>query len=617
MRHISKNGLWDLPLEGLVHAVEDGIQFEWNSKKGVDTRISAIIRQGRWEGRAENLELQVDYDHSHRLLRLANRQSDLTLGPYPVALRQGKIKLNGDDGELNCLAIDADGQVTELHGTLESGSLSLYTIGAHDLHLNAKKITDGWRIDTFRLFDIQGSGEWRGDCVEVALGESAPLQLKRSDHELFFSIPAESLEETANLIERWHPLSDATKSCLCGLKSAGSVNGSLDLESRKIHLDKDAYLIFGKEYKTEAVRIAGDHIQTEVELRGRLFNANILRTPDQVQLVLADPLDPQEPLTLFFNGLSLNRVAGTLCGLDIHLVRDHERSSSARTVLYGSVDIDATKARTMLPKGLKGFIDKTHSGDGYALSGRFVLPDLDLSALSFKGSLEGRNFTFFDLRLHHLNAAFAFSPSEMKLTNLEVTDPAGRLHIPTVSGKRSRSGEWNFAIPQLTFHEVRPSLLTDPLSPKPLVITHGEIHHLVGTSSGSRSFTGLGNLSFTNPPRNDPAGTIFALPDEILGRLGLDFGCFVPSTGQVSFNIKDAKAHLTSFDEVYSRAKRSQFFLSPDADSYVGLDGQLHVDIRMRHYNLLMKITEMFTVGVRGTLQDPSYKLKRPNRTAA
>ncbi|MEC8306702.1 MAG: hypothetical protein VXZ72_02450, partial [Chlamydiota bacterium] len=57
-----------------------------------------------------------------------------------------------------------------------------------------------------------------------------------------------------------------------------------------------------------------------------------------------------------------------------------------------------------------------------------------------------------------------------------------------------------------------------------------------------------------------------------------------------------------------SQGGRSEFFLSKEAPSFIGLDGNISLHIRMKQH-VLLKVTEPFTLSVTGSLSSPKYTL--------
>lgn len=282
--------------------------------------------------------------------------------------------------------------------------------------------------------------------------------------------------------------------------------------------------------------------------------------------------------------------------------------TAARGSLHGfTVDLHATDQTNH-------FEGTVVNDDGFRISGHFSTEKDDWSALSFDGQLTGNRFTLLNYRLSSLQANLSFSPRHINLTALRLNDPSGAVQINRVSAQKDTDDIWQFHIPHLTFQSFRPSILSHidgrPIRPRTFTLTEGEIHHLIGNSRGGHTWTGLGSFSFINPPRHSPAGTPFAIPDQILGKLGLDLGALVPSFGKVSFHVRNDHVFLSNFNNVFSRSHRSQFFLDPARPSSIGLDGRLSLHFRMKQNNLLLKLTERFNLAVGGTLEKPRYGLE-------
>jgi len=89
--------------------------------------------------------------------------------------------------------------------------------------------------------------------------------------------------------------------------------------------------------------------------------------------------------------------------------------------------------------------------------------------------------------------------------------------------------------------------------------------------------------------------------------LGLDPGLLTPVMGEADFVLLHGRAYFTSLRNVFSEGKRSQFSLSPTADSaYLSLTGDWHVDLAMKQ-NVVWKVTEDLILSIRGTLEKPKY----------
>ncbi len=166
-------------------------------------------------------------------------------------------------------------------------------------------------------------------------------------------------------------------------------------------------------------------------------------------------------------------------------------------------------------------------------------------------------------------------------------------------------------IPQIVVQDFRPSLLKKigryQGQIKPLNIRDMSFHNIRGTLGDLKSFTGKGSLTFTNTFKSDY--NILDIPFEILGRLGLDMGLLVPIRGHLDYFLSDGKVHLTELSDSHSEGKRSKFYLSSSESSFIDLDGSVNINIKMKQY-VLLKVTEPFTLSIRGEFEDIRYSLK-------
>jgi hypothetical protein len=95
----------------------------------------------------------------------------------------------------------------------------------------------------------------------------------------------------------------------------------------------------------------------------------------------------------------------------------------------------------------------------------------------------------------------------------------------------------------------------------------------------------------------------------LLKDLGLDPGLLTPVSGELSCELFDGKWRITELKNTYSEERRSQFYLHPEEESYMDMDGNLHVNIKVKQETTL-KIAEPFTFIVRGNVEKPRYFLK-------
>ena len=132
-----------------------------------------------------------------------------------------------------------------------------------------------------------------------------------------------------------------------------------------------------------------------------------------------------------------------------------------------------------------------------------------------------------------------------------------------------------------------------------------EIRCRIGDKS---TLEGSGRLSFVNQFKKE--ASIFDVPFEMIKKVGLDPGLLTPIQGELEMELRGDKFYLLSLQNSFSEGNRAEFYLAPSKDlSYIDLDGKVHIDLSMRQ-DVMLKITEPFTLTIRGTLDKPRYGLQ-------
>ena len=221
----------------------------------------------------------------------------------------------------------------------------------------------------------------------------------------------------------------------------------------------------------------------------------------------------------------------------------------------------------------------------------------------------------------NLQAAVNYSPQTLEVSNLTIDDMAGVLTIPQLDVNKGADTKWYFVLPSMNIKRFRPSLLREkgmarPHSYKPLVINDILLEGCYGCVEDSLSVMGKGVLHFSNRSKKLFQNTIFHIPAEILSRIGLDLSVLTPIGGTINYSIANGKIYFSKFKDIYSEGKLSKFYLpSGTSSSYMDFEGNLNVQVKMKQYNLLFKLAELFTVSVQGNIQKPSYTLQKQHRT--
>jgi hypothetical protein len=95
----------------------------------------------------------------------------------------------------------------------------------------------------------------------------------------------------------------------------------------------------------------------------------------------------------------------------------------------------------------------------------------------------------------------------------------------------------------------------------------------------------------------------------MIKKIGLDLGILTPVQGELDIELHGDKCYLMALKNAFSDGNRSEFYLAPSKElSYIDLSGKMHIDLKMRQ-DVMLKITEPFTLTIRGTLEKPRYGL--------
>lgn len=467
---------------------------------------------------------------------------------------------------------------------------------------------------------------------------------------LNFAVPLTKMGITLAALQKTFPEAFTPKvtKIVGELKSSGTLSGTVSMHKSstinefKVALSDDTYQFIGEPHKIDNMLLTynKNHLQVRTgyyrdhyhfwlvtESDGPEFNEGTLSLIDFIQDQNKSPLklnwshDPED-------GFLIHDARGHFAGMDIDL-RTHPNhpSTNKHIFLSGIIDLQPEETALLISPGLAQKAMEWKLKEGYRLNGLWTFgkkekhhdgsPDL-----YFHGNLEGNDFKIKGYRLENMLSDLTISPGMIRLQNLKIQDPSIYVAIPSIDIYKTEHDSWYLSLPKLTAQNFRPSILREenvevggPL--KPLLVTHFEIENLQGDLSDSALLTGKGKLQFTNPPKKNLQNTIFAIPGEILTRLGLNLTVLNPVSGTIFFDVNNGFFVVTKFKDVFSESKLSKFFLShKSGPSYVDFDGNVHLLIRMRQYNLFFKLAELFTVSVGGTIEKPTYSLAKQAQTA-
>lgn len=325
-----------------------------------------------------------------------------------------------------------------------------------------------------------------------------------------------------------------------------------------------------------------------------------------------------------YSGFNIEEVRGQYCGMGIDLKKSGVHEQDNCIALTGRVALDVPVAGQLISQKLRAGLASWKIGKGYFLDGQWLFPKSKIEdasiPFSFKGKLFGNAVEFNGYEFESLDSFLDWSHERMQFSNLWLQDPAGSLQIERLTMIDTKKSElWGLSLRNFTIANFRPSLLKHVDQPMPKSISHFviprlDVGELAGVMGIPSSFKGNGVFHFTNHSKRIIHHPLFVIPTEILHRIGLDMGVLTPVTGSVFFDVRDEKVFLTKFKDVYSEGKLSKFYLPSLFDSSLDFEGNLNLEVRMKQYNLLFKLAELFTVSVTGKLEKPIYSLKKQQR---
>lgn len=350
---------------------------------------------------------------------------------------------------------------------------------------------------------------------------------------------------------------------------------------------------------------------TEME-NGELY---VSEHPLEDLTVIPPPLKISWEKDKDFN-ISISQAKGNLSGLSFDLNKQTKALPKNKIALIGKVKIDWKEANLLLPEDFKRHVQKLGLGSGFEITGEFTFPQSNFDALTFNGGIHARNFDLLNHKFQLLNAQLQYDPNAIHLTKGKIHDRALNVVCDDLTLIKHSDGEWQLSIPLIKAEGLRPSLFRSSekqrVRPKPLVVKNAELKDINASLSDPETFTGKGSLYFHNPAKKNLFNILFAIPNDLIARIGLDLNLLTPTMGNISYELRGSKVYLTKFSDVYSDGRRSKFFLSKNgSESFVDLDGNLDVKINMKQFNIIFKIAELFTISIKGTLDKPLYTLHK------
>lgn len=301
---------------------------------------------------------------------------------------------------------------------------------------------------------------------------------------------------------------------------------------------------------------------------------------------------------------------GSCYGIDCALIKNNVRKVPLATVLSGHVKIDGHILSSLLPEEIREGCAALKIGKGYGWQGDLILWQESKRGFEASGTITGDAFEFLGYQFHHLQGNLEVTPEHIFISELKMDDSAGVIGIKKL--ELNKNQRWNLYIPQIFVRHLQPSLMHkidgEPPIVKPFTLKNFSLTEIRCVLGDMSTLEGSGKLTFANQFKKE--SSLFDTPFEMIKKIGLDPNLLTPVQGELEIELRGDKFYLMSLKNSFSEGQRAEFYLAPGKElSYIDLNGKIQIDLKM-HQDVMLKITEPFTLTIRGTLEKPRYGLQ-------
>ncbi len=627
---------------------------QWALDKGLyrdlSLKAAARVAEGRiiienivGTGPGLNFEGNGQFIFVNKMLELSLKQMMIDLSSIDYAKKwqlltsiwqpQGRINIVGT---LEASFMPENTQMIWKASAITEGIIlrgnQLQTEGPLSLHYDKKK---GLRVDDVKLtmkrlggYPYQASFGIKGARYEE---DSSSLTI----NDIAFAFPTNYISEIILLGEQLFPtiFDETTRTLLHDVRREGGLKGNIELDLAseqlriKIRLSNGTYQYAGRSFVLQDVILdygeKGFELGARYRIQKALMDMRLVSLDSKAgtgQVLLSLAGEPQSMNNLVVcewaykkeKGIILQKVQGVLLGMQIAL---NGAANLEIQNLAGSIRMmDSTQLQLLLPEGIKSFLQKWQITSGYMIKGQWSLNKGSLEDFQFKGQLLGQQCTLLGNTLQQANGDLKMDFRTIQLQQFRITDPGMTLEIPSLT--LTYQENWDIKMGLLNITNLRPADLKreTPInkSLRSLLIKRAFIQNLQGDLSNLNKLTGGGEITFDKVKSSSIGSQLMSIPGEILGRLGLNLSLLSPSFGTIEFKIKDSKVILTKMRDVYSDGKMSRFYLPKEPIiSYINFDGVMNITLRMKQYNLLLKLAEGLSINIQGKWDDPEFSLQK------
>ncbi len=573
------------------------------------------VRQADWDFVKEKGYLVIDS------MAIGSLKNWIHLFPFLDDSLDGAVTLKGGielSKEQMMMKIDelVVSQDSLLSGMELSSPLKLYwlkdrKIALEEFHLRWKgdrDHTDYFTLCSPRLDLGLDHRSFHAESIEIAV---APEIIKKIptilSHEL-----ALVLEEKIGQIQGWDNLVKL------------NLKVDADPHSYQIHgrLEDGYYRIKERAYLFENTTFSLDKKQLQMKGLVNLFDYRIgfqseLDLKDRSTLVVAIENTgysnelAKAVFALNDQKIDLVNFYGRLFGIDFNLLPHHIPCLKDESILTIGLDFDPTDTLPFLPSSVQKQIQSLKMHQKVGLKGNLLIDHRDFWNSYFKGFIASKNLELKDFVIQDVQALVTFDHKKLKIEDFSLADAAILTKFDQMVVDFDPKHFLDFDIKNICVHDFRPSLIKRVNQPKgkikPFLIRQLEMEECKGNLVRLEEIKGKGHLKFINTFKREYH--LMDIPLEIIARLGLDMGLLIPVRGEVDLEIKDKKIWLKDLKNSFSDGKRSHFYFPSNRPCFIDFDGNIQIDVKMKQY-VLFKLTQPFTLSMRGNFSNPSFSLK-------
>lgn len=465
---------------------------------------------------------------------------------------------------------------------------------------------------------------------------------------LAIQLPCKHVEKMVAKIHDAFPewMNHQLQETLCHLKATGEIQAtagfhiSSDDYSLTLNLEEGSYTFKKRNYELRGfqldLRPSSLHFLTTIQEGRCLFSGeghSNWPALDHGELVLRELASPHVLRVDWTHyagqNFKIHSMHGHFCGLDMALDEEVEalmpfnsELKGEYTTLKGRLVMDINRMIPLFNEEIGAKMRKLKLGSSYVAQGNWWMnfqPGQSLlETLHFQGRCESQNLVIKGCQFDKMQADVSYGPHSFTLKNLIIEDAAGLVQCSHLTlAKNESTHKWIIQIPYLAIRNFRPHLLkkgneTESSSCETLCIRRFNLYDFQGEWEDSSTWRAVGDFYFLNPARRTTSHPLLTLPAEIILHLGLNPKVLSPIMGTIYFAMQGERLYLKKFKDVYSEGRASKFYLAHNTSpSWIDLKGNLFIHIRMKQYNLVFKIAELFTLSIQGNLKKPKYSLQK------